>query len=244
MEIKLWDIGKLKPYEKNAKKHDEKQIANVANCIKRFGWTQPIVADENGVVVIGHCRLEAAKSLGLSKVPVVIKNDLTEKQIKELRIADNKTNESPWDFALLEEDIEGLDFEGFDFDFGLDDANQATEGNPYTEKTMVPQYEPTGEDAKISCLVDDGKTKQLIEEIEENPDLTSEEKDFLKLAAYRHLVFNYKKIANYYAVASAEMQNFMERSALVIIDYDDAIANGYATLSVEIDDMLKGDVGE
>lgn len=120
MEITMRKVSELTPYEKNAKIHDDKQIANVANSIKHFGWQQPIVIDENGVVVIGHCRLLAAKKLKLKEVPVTVASGLTEDEIKELRIADNKTNESPWDLGLLAEDIEGLDFEGFDLDLGVD----------------------------------------------------------------------------------------------------------------------------
>lgn len=120
MEIVMRKVSELTPYEKNAKTHDAKQVANVANSIRRFGWQQPIVIDENGVVVIGHCRLMAAKKLKLKEVPVTVASGLTEDEIKELRIADNKTNESPWDLGLLAEDIEGLDFEGFDLDFGID----------------------------------------------------------------------------------------------------------------------------
>lgn len=120
MEIVMRKVSELTPYGLNAKKHDDKQVTNVANSIKRFGWQQPIVIDEQGVVVIGHCRLMAAKKLGLKEVPVTVASGLTEDEIKELRIADNKTNESPWDLNLLAEDIEGLDFEGFDLDFGID----------------------------------------------------------------------------------------------------------------------------
>ena len=129
MIITYKKTAELVPYDKNAKLHDEKQIKNVANSISRFGWQQPIVIDENGVVVIGHCRLEAAKKLKLKEVPVTVASGLTEDEIKELRIADNKTNESPWDLGLLAEDIEGLSFDGFDFDMpdvemgGMDDKN-------------------------------------------------------------------------------------------------------------------------
>ena len=119
MEIIMRKVSELTPYDKNAKKHDDTQIANVANSIKRFGWQQPIVIDEQGVVVIGHCRLLAAKKLGLKQVPVTVASGLTQDEIKELRIADNKTNESPWDFGMLAEDIEGLDFEGFELDFQM-----------------------------------------------------------------------------------------------------------------------------
>lgn len=119
MLIREVEIGSLKPYPKNAKQHDAKQIANVANSIKRFGWQQPIVIDRDDTVVIGHCRLLAAKKLGMKFVPVTVAGDLTEDEIRELRIADNKTNESPWDFELLADDLEGLDFDGFDFDFEI-----------------------------------------------------------------------------------------------------------------------------
>lgn len=117
MKIQSRKTDELIPYERNQKKHDDKQIANVANSIKRFGWQQPIVVDSKDVVIIGHCRLLAAKKLGLKEVPVVVADDLTEDEVRELRIADNKTNESPWDLNLLDADIAELSFDGFDFDF-------------------------------------------------------------------------------------------------------------------------------
>lgn len=72
MEIIMKKVDVLIPYERNTKKHDPEQIENVANSIRRFGWQQPIVIDEQNVVVIGHCRLKAAKKLGLESVPVVV----------------------------------------------------------------------------------------------------------------------------------------------------------------------------
>ena len=85
-------IQNLKPYEKNAKKHPKKQVQQVANSIKEFGFNQPIVVDKNNVVIVGHGRLEAAKLLGLKDVPVLTV-DLTEDQAKAYRLADNKLNE-------------------------------------------------------------------------------------------------------------------------------------------------------
>lgn len=235
MNIVMRHTEDLIPYERNQKKHDDKQIANVANSIKRFGWQQPIVIDKKDVIVIGHCRLLAAQKLGLDEVPCTVADDLTEDEIRELRIADNKTNESDWDLDALNIDLQELDFDGFDFDFL---SNDTEEENPYTGKSNIPQYEPTGEETDISELVDQTKTQALIEEID-GSELSQVEKDFLKLAAYRHLAFNYKKIANYYALADKNTQELMERSALVIIDYDNAIANGYAKLSDDIKDMLE-----
>lgn len=117
MEIIMRKVGELVPYEQNTKKHDEKQINNVANSIKRFGWQQPLVIDENSVVVIGHCRLLAAKKLGMKEVPCTVASGLSEAEIRELRIADNKTNESPWDLDMMEVELPDLDFDGFEFDF-------------------------------------------------------------------------------------------------------------------------------
>ena len=115
--IEWKDIASVKPYARNAKKHDETQIANVAESIKQFGWQQPIVCDADGIIIIGHCRLLAAKKLGLKKVPVKTVDNLSDEQVKKLRALDNKLNESDWDFDLLADDIGELDFSGFDIDW-------------------------------------------------------------------------------------------------------------------------------
>lgn len=120
MEIIMRKVSELTPYDKNAKKHDATQIVNVAQSIAEMGWKQPLVVDANGVVIVGHCRLLAAKKLGQKEVPCVVADDLTEEQIRKYRLLDNKLAESPWDLGLLAEDLDGLDFEGFDLDFGID----------------------------------------------------------------------------------------------------------------------------
>lgn len=115
----LFDINSIKPYSKNAKKHDETQINNVAESIKQFGFVQPIVIDKDNIIIIGHCRYEASKKLNLDKVPCIKVEDLSNKQVKELRLLDNKLNESDWNLELLSEDLIDLDFDGFDVDFGI-----------------------------------------------------------------------------------------------------------------------------
>lgn len=113
------NISDLKPYEKNAKKHDEKQIENVAKSIKEFGFVQPIVIDKHDVIIIGHCRYEASKKLGLKEVPCLKVEELTEEQVKALRLIDNKTNESPWDWDLLNEELEDIDLDLSDYGFEM-----------------------------------------------------------------------------------------------------------------------------
>lgn len=103
----------ITPYEKNAKKHPKKQVQQVADSIKEFGFNQPIVVDKNNVVIVGHGRLEAAKLLGLETVPVITV-DLTEEQAKAYRLADNKLNESDWDMDLVLPELRELSQELFD----------------------------------------------------------------------------------------------------------------------------------
>ncbi len=114
-------ISEIRPYEKNAKKHDKKQIANVAESIKQYGFVQPVVIDRDGVIVIGHCRVDAAKKLGMKTVPCVCVDDLTSEQVNALRLVDNKSNESDWDFDLLAEELPELDLSAFDFNWGFDE---------------------------------------------------------------------------------------------------------------------------
>ena len=106
----------------------------------------------------------------------------------------------------------------------------------YTNKIESPVYEPKNKKPHILELVNSKKTNKLISEIE-NSNLSKREKGFLILAAQRHLVFNYEKIADYYSHAEKEMQELMEKSALVIIDFEQAIENGYIQLCKEIEDQ-------
>lgn len=121
MDIQWRDIGNIKPYERNAKKHPEEQVQHIANSLQRFGWKQPLVVDKDGVVVVGHGRLLAAQKLGLKSVPCVCADDLTEAEIKAFRLADNKTNESAWDGELVELELDELaeldDIDMSDFGF-------------------------------------------------------------------------------------------------------------------------------
>ena len=125
-------LSEIVPYAKNAKKHDKKQIANVAESIKQYGFVQPVVIDRDGVIVIGHCRAEAAKKLGMKTVPCVCVDDLTPEQVNALRLVDNKSNESDWDFDLLAEELTELDLSAFDFDWGLrDELNDSVVEDDY-----------------------------------------------------------------------------------------------------------------
>ena len=124
LNIKYKPIKELKPYKKNAKKHNKEQVEQIANSIKEFGFTQPVIIDKNNCVVAGHGRILGAKKAGLKQVPTVCLDDLTEEQIKAYRLVDNKLNESEWDYSLLDEELEDLigdmDMDLFGFDENVD----------------------------------------------------------------------------------------------------------------------------
>lgn len=130
MQVQYMPVTAIKPYSKNAKKHPAEQVEHIANSIREFGFKQPLVIDKDGVLVIGHGRLLAAKRLGMTEVPCVRADDLTDEQIKALRLADNKTNESEWDNGLLNielDDITNIDMGLFGFVFDEDDVDEAEE---------------------------------------------------------------------------------------------------------------------
>lgn len=122
-------IKDLKPYKKNAKKHPKEQVERIANSIKEFGFTQPVLIDKHNNVVAGHGRVLGAKKAGLTEVPTLCLDDLTEEQIKAYRLADNKLNESDWDYALVDEEIEQLltsdiDMSLFGFELDVEEAEK------------------------------------------------------------------------------------------------------------------------
>ncbi|MBO7629782.1 MAG: DNA modification methylase [Bacteroidales bacterium] len=143
------DPAEVIPYDKNAKLHDERQVRNVANSIRRFGWQQDTVITRDKVLVIGHCRRLAALQLGCMLPYHIIDKDadeLTEEDIKELRFADNLTNESPWDYALGALDMADLSFEGFEFDLSEFVADE--------EETVEDDYSPAVPDDPKARLGD------------------------------------------------------------------------------------------
>lgn len=107
----------------------------------------------------------------------------------------------------------------------------------YTEKTDIPQYVPTGK-RRDSDMINLKKYSELLADIEKSS-LSDGEKEFLRISATRHIEFDYSAIAEYYACASKEMQQLMEKSALVIIDFDDAIKYGYVRLNDKIKKIIE-----
>ena len=147
MQVSERLVQEIIPYENNPRNNDE-AVDKVAESIKEFGFKQPIVVDKDGVVIVGHTRLKAAKKLGLETVPVVVAEDLNEEQAKAYRLADNKTNElAEWDFDAL--DIELLDIKDIDMGrFGFEVAQEADDGE-IIEDDFTEDVEPRAKTGDI-----------------------------------------------------------------------------------------------
>jgi len=117
MNVRLCNIDEIKPYDKNPRKNDG-AVDAVAASLREFGFRQPIVVDEDGVIIVGHTRYKAAQQLGLAKVPVHVAKDLTPEKIKAYRLADNQTGDiATWDYDLLP--IELAELKDMHFDLEL-----------------------------------------------------------------------------------------------------------------------------
>lgn len=150
LNVEYIPVGQLKPYEKNARKHEEYDVGQIAESIERYGFNDPIgIWGKDNIIVEGHGRLLAAKKLGMKEVPCIRLDDLTDKQRREYAILHNKTAElSSWDFDLLAEDIGELDFSGFDIDWGFPENEE--------EKEIVEDEAPeVDEESEPICKLGD-----------------------------------------------------------------------------------------
>lgn len=248
LQVEYKPVADLIPYSNNSRTHSDEQVAQVAASIKEFGFTNPILVDERNGIIAGHGRLMAANKLKLDNVPTITLAGLTEAQKKAYVIADNKLAlNSGWDLDMLAVEIEQLKELNFDitltgFELGeLEDLipseDEEDSENPYTQKISVPTYEPSEEVPEFKDMYNTDKAQELLDKIH-NSSADKEVKDFLRIAAYRHTVFNYEKIADFYSNADKETQELMEESALVIIDVDKAIENGFVKLTDELKKIL------
>jgi hypothetical protein len=253
-KIKMVKIDRLIPYEYNARDHSEEQIQQIAASITEFDFLAPIIVDEKFNILAGHGRLQAARLLGMETVPCVEHNHLTEDQKAAYILADNKIAEAAtWNRSRLREEIERLTkiqkvdltvagFNNLDIERILQGRSPANPNNIYTRKIEAPTYEPRNRTPTVKELYDDSKTKQLQQEITE-ADIPETIKEFLHKAAERHTVFDFENIADFYAHTTADIQRLMEKSALVIIDFNQAIEYGYISMVEKLLDIVENENG-
>jgi len=178
--------------------------------------------------------LKASQKLGVKETEVSIPDKkLSKEEIKKIGILSNK-HSGEWDMDILQKEFEET-INSLGFNELLNDDESL-----YTREIKVPIYEPSGEKPEISQLVNKEKSSKIIEEIEKM-DIDNDIKDFLRVSAYRHNIFNYAKIADYYSLASEEIKDTMRSLALVIVDYERAIEEGFVEFVSDIMDIQDND---
>ena len=236
MKVEKIEISKLKPATYNPRQITKKQYSDLKDSIEKFKLVDPIIVNQDMTVIGGHQRLKVCKELKYKDVDCVVL-DLNKEQERELNIRLNKSG-GEWDMDILanEFNIDELvdwGFKHIDLGLNIDKIEQDT----YTTKIEAPTYSPSETKPKVSQLYNEDKSVELLEKIKKSK-VSKLEKEFLLMAASRHLVFDYSKIADYYSHSNKEMQELMEDSALVIIDFKKAIEDGYVKLTKEIADLF------
>ncbi len=232
---------------KNRNIHPKDQIERLAKILEYQGARYCAkISNQSGILRSGHGRVMAAELAGWTHYPVDFQDYESLDQEYADAIADNAV--ASWaeldlsginfDLAELGPDI-NLDMLGIK-DFFLDpserDLSDEEKEELYTKKIQAPIYEPKGERPDLNELFDRSKSRTLEAEIETSG-VDENIKTFLLFAAQRHVVFDYEKIAEYYAHAPKDIQSLMEKSALVIIDFNKAIENGFIQMTKEISEV-------
>lgn len=237
-------IEKIKSNINNPRTIKEFKFKQLVNSIKEFPEMlklRPIVVDEKNIILGGNMRYKAAVEAGMTEVYVIQADNFSEKQKQEFIIKDN-LGYGDWDWDILGNEWETKDLD----DWGLeiwDNIKETEQDDIYTKNTNIPEYEPKNEKPNENQLYNNQKTKELLDKINKS-NATKKEKEFLINAAHRHIVFNYQNIADFYAHSNKEIQELMEDSALIIIDFDKAIKGGYTQMNKELEDLYIQEYGK
>lgn len=261
----LVKLDTLTPYARNSRTHTDAQVAQIAASIDEFGLVGGIVV-RDGTIAKGHGTLLAvrklyggggriypppgrkagAKPYPDGTVPVLRADGWSEAQFRAYVIADNQLAlGAGWDEELLKGELTDLRADGFDLTvtgFSDEDLREMEEAasKEYTRKIEAPTYKVTGPKPDIRELMS-RETTTRFEAAIRAANIPEDEKEFLLAAAQRHTVFNFEKVAEYYAQSSPAVQELMEQQALVIIDVGRAIENGYTAFSERISEFIKKD---
>jgi hypothetical protein len=242
---------KIKLDKRNTNLHTPEGMELLDKSVKKVGVIESYTISNDGVVISGNARHEIIKD-NFTKEPIVIETDGTEaiiikrtdiesntKKFHEASILANTTAHKNYnlDTDLIEEIIEEFDIDKNEM--GIEDV-LTDEEKAYTTKVDSPIYEPKEEKPNTESLYNLGRYDELMNKISES-NISDKDKLFLQLAATRHIEFNYKNIAEYYAHSDKETQELMENSALVIIDYKKAIELGFVKLYETINTLSEID---
>ena len=245
MKSELIKISKVKTNPDNPRLIKDIKFKKLVNSIKEFPKMlelRPIVVNDDMIVLGGNMRLKACKEAGLKEVYIVKASELSAREQREFTIKDN-VGFGEWDWDMLANEWDNKELNDWGLDVWQNEDDVKEEEEVYTKNIEAPTYEPKNEKPKEEELYNEDKVKELIKKIGLS-NIEKEEKEFLIKAAYRHTVFNYQSIADFYAHSNKEVQELMEDSALVIIDFNKAIENGYVKLSKEVQELYAEEYGE
>ena len=253
IEHTIVDIDSVQAHPKNVRQGD---IGAISESLKAHGQYRPIVVDKRtNHILAGNHTWKAAKSLGWTQINAGFIETKNDDEAIRILLADNRTTDLASyddaelanllkDLAETDDGLIGTAFDGDALDQLLMDLEQEPYGldleTKYSQAVNVPQYEIVGDEPNISELVDKTKATTLKNEILK-ANLPKNLEEFLLTAAARHLVFNYSKIAEFYPHQTPEVQRLMEQSALIIIDLNDAIANGFTRFQQTINELKDQD---
>lgn len=235
-ELKTLNVSR---FQRN--KHPKDQIEQLAKNMEALGTNQAIHIDTKyDEVMFGHGRWEAALLNGYTHYPVIYHTYESDEVLYASVQADNGLAQwSELDLSAINNDlatigpfdINLLGIQNFSLDTPL--TEEGVSEDRYTKKITIPVYEPKGEKPSVSELFTADKTSELIDEIS-SAEIDDDVRQFLVVAAQRHTVFDYEKIAEYYCHQPKRVQDLMEKSALVLIDFDKAIENGFVKMTKDI----------
>ena len=246
------ELSALRENPDNPQTVTEEEFGKLRDSMRRihgFLRTRPLLVEEDGTIKCGNKRFRALVRNGVKVVPadyVRRLSDYTPEEVREFILQDN-LQRGDWDVdkLLAQYSADELKALGGGFDELIAEfaAKGAESEFEYSSKIEAPQYDITGDNPELEELYDTEKADALAKEIDE-ADVPKKVKAFLKVAAMRHVVFNFRNIAEYYAHADAKVQRLMEKSALVIIDFEDAIRNGFVVVSERMAALRGGDESE
>jgi hypothetical protein len=235
----------------NHRRHPQKQRDVVSASIQELGFIKSVIVNQlTGHIVDGHERVMQALGVGEETLVDVEYVELSpEDEKKALLVLDASSELAEIDASALDQLVAECSFgEGVLSDLSkqmLADCGKWQEDDEqYTRKIVPPTYSVTGQKPSVAELQSLDKYNELVSRIEASKGLSKELKKFLIMASTRHVVFDYEKIAEFYAHSSKEEQALIEDSALVLIDMDNAIAKGYCQLSMDLSVQYSSETAE
>lgn len=251
-EINIIEYGTKKASQfaanpRNYRRHPQAQRKALKASRERVGWIAPVIENaRTGYLIDGHERIWEALDEGDLDVPYVLVDVAPEDEGFVLATFDPIGAMAEIDEEKFRELFEEVETDAPAIQVLLDDLAKSVGelSEKYSRKIQAPIYEPSDIKPSITELYDDSKTKALCQEIEEAEDLTEAEREFLTIAAQRHTVIQFDKVAEYYAHSGPELQRLMEDSALVIIDFNRAIELGFVQVTKNIAAQVRDEYGE